>query len=116
MASVMSEITGYVEPSEALCQVGKRLFGGGTHLGRTQMMRDDEQAKLAARIGAHFDSLDAKLAKAIELTVAMENRSSVLAAPRDDAGPRLCAPSLVAADRLRAPIGHVWALLPRSSP
>ena len=52
MASVMSEITGY-EPSEALCQVGKRLFGGGTHLGRTQMMRDDEQddeqAKLAAR-------------------------------------------------------------------
>ena len=76
MASVMSEITGY-EPSEALCQVGKRLFGGGTHLGRTQMMRDDEQddeqAKLAARIGAHFDSLDAKLAKAIELTVAMKN-------------------------------------------
>jgi hypothetical protein len=74
MASVMSEITGY-EPSEALCQVGKRLFGGGTHLG-TQMMRDDEQAKLAARIGAHFDSLDAKLAKAIEPTVAMKNRSS----------------------------------------
>ncbi len=70
----MSEITGNVfEPSEALCQVGKRLFGGGTHLGRTQMMRDDEQAKLAARIGAHFDSLDAKLAKAIELTVAMKN-------------------------------------------
>ena len=68
----MSEITGY-EPSEALCQVGKRLFGGGTHLGRTQMMRDDEQAKLAARIGAHFDSLGAKLAKAIELTVAMKN-------------------------------------------
>ena len=81
MASVMSEITGYVfEPSEALRQVGKRLFGGGTHLGRTQMMRDDEQddeqAKLAARIGAHFDSLDAKLAKVIELTVAMKNRSS----------------------------------------
>jgi hypothetical protein len=92
MASVMSEITGY-EPSEALCQVGKRLFGGGTHvgrikrlfgggthLGRTQMMRDDEQddeqAKLAARIGAHFDSLDAKLAKAIELTVAMKNGDS----------------------------------------
>ena len=77
----MGEITGYVfEPSEALRQVGKRLFGGGTHLGRTQMMRDDEQddeqAKLAARIGAHFDSLDAKLAKAIELTVAMKHRSS----------------------------------------
>ena len=71
----MSEITGY-EPSEALCQVGKRLFGGGTHLGRTQMMRDDEQAKLAARIGAHFDSLDAKLAKVIELTVAMKNGDS----------------------------------------
>jgi hypothetical protein len=40
------------------------------------MMRDDEQAKLAARIGAHFDSLDAKLAKVIALTVAMKNRSS----------------------------------------
>ena len=86
MASVMSEITGYVfEPSEALCQVGKRLFGGGTHLGRTQMMRDDEQAKLAARIGAHFDSLDAKLAKAIELTVAMKNgdRAAIPKTPVD---------------------------------
>ena len=90
MASVMSEITGYVfEPSEALCQVGKRLFGGGTHLGRTQMMRDDEQddeqAKLAARIGAHFDSLDAKLAKAIELTVAMKNgdRAAIPKTPGD---------------------------------
>ena len=84
MASVMSEITGY-EPSEALCQVGKRLFGGGTHLGRTQMMRDDEQAKLAARIGAHFDSLDAKLAKAIELTVAMKNsdRAAIPKTPGD---------------------------------
>ena len=97
MASVMSEITGY-EPSEALCQVGKRLFGGGTHvgrikrlfgggthLGRTQMMRDDEQAKLAARIGAHFDSLDAKLAKAIELTAAMKNgdRAAIPKTPGD---------------------------------
>ena len=101
MASVMSEITGY-EPSEALYQVGKRLFGGGTHLGRierlfgdgthlgrTQMMRDDEQddeqAKLAARIGAHFDSLDAKLAKAIELTVAMKNgdRAAIPKTPGD---------------------------------
>ena len=97
----MSEITGY-EPSEALCQVGKRLFGGGTHLGRIerlfgdgthlgrkQMMRDDEQddeqAKLAARIGAHFDSLDAKLAKAIELTVAMKNgdRAAIPKTPGD---------------------------------
>ena len=97
----MSEITGY-EPSEALCQVGKRLFGGGTHvgrikrlfgggthLGRTQMMRDDEQddeqAKLAARIGAHFDSLDAKLAKVIELTVAMKNgdRAAIPKTPGD---------------------------------
>jgi len=72
----MGEITGYVfEPSEALRQVGKRLFGGGTHLGRIKRLfgGDDEQAKLAARIGAHFDSLDAKLAKAIELTVAMKN-------------------------------------------
>ena len=101
MASVMSEITGY-EPSEALCQVGKRLFGGGTHLGRIerlfgdgthlgrkQMMRDDEQddeqAKLAARIGAHFDSLDAKLAKAIELTAAMKNgdRAAIPKTPGD---------------------------------
>ena len=87
----MSEITGY-EPSEALCQVGsvgKRLFGDGTHLGRKQMMRDDEQddeqAKLAARIGAHFDSLDAKLAKAIELTVAMKNgdRAAIPKTPGD---------------------------------
>ena len=78
------EITDY-EPSEALCQVGKRLFGDGTHLGRTQMMRDDEQAKLAARIGAHFDSLDAKLAKAIELTVAMKNgdRAAIPKTPGD---------------------------------
>ena len=86
----MGEITGYVfEPSEALRQVGKRLFGGGTHLGRTQMMRDDEQddeqAKLAARIGAHFDSLDAKLAKVIELTVAMKNgdRAAIPKTPGD---------------------------------
>jgi len=86
----MSEITGNVfEPSEALCQVGKRLFGGGTHLGRKQMMRDDEQddeqAKLAARIGAHFDSLDAKLAKVIELTVAMKNgdRAAIPKTPGD---------------------------------
>jgi len=70
-----SEIESW-EQAPAPAQVGKRLFGGGTHLGRTQMMRDDEQAKLAARIGAHFDSLDAKLAKVIELTVAMKNRSS----------------------------------------
>ena len=58
----MGEITGYVfEPSEALRQVGKRLFGGGTHLGRTQMMRDDEQAKLAARIRRAFQFPNAKL-------------------------------------------------------
>ena len=78
----MSEITGY-EPSEALCQVGKRLFGGGTHLGRIKRLfgGDDEQAKLAARIGAHFDSLDAKLAKAIELTVAMKTPAPA-SAPR----------------------------------
>ena len=86
MASVMSEITGY-EPSEALCQVGKRLFGGGTHLGRIKRLfgGDDEQAKLAARIGAHFDSLDAKLAKAIELTVAMKNgdRAAIPKTPGD---------------------------------
>ena len=84
----MGEITGYVfEPSEALRQVGKRLFGGGTHLGRIKRLfgGDDEQAKLAARIGAHFDSLDAKLAKAIELTVAMKNgdRAAIPKTPGD---------------------------------
>ena len=49
------------------------------------MMRDDEQAKLAARIGAHFDSLDAKLAKVIELTVAMKNgdRAAIPKTPAD---------------------------------